>query len=782
MIERMPQIGVDTVRKEAWDKVTGAAKYNSDRLERDMLNARILTSPYAHALIKSIDTSRALKSDGVLAVITGDYFPVLTGSIIEDRPPIARNRVRYFGEPVALVVAHSEQEAMKATKLIEVDYEPLPVINSIGESISSQAPLIHENIGKYFCPDGTIQPKAGSNLLDHVRIRKGDMNRGWEESDIVIESKAFIPQSDHLAMETRNAVAEILPDGRVIISTSSQAPFAVKEEISKVFGIPEGNIIIKVPLVGGAFGGKASVDLEFLAYLASRAVGGRKVRIANSREEDISSSPSKISTESTIKIGATKDGIIKALEATYFVDCGAYAGTGPRMAKAMASDGTGPYNIENVHIDSYSVYTNHIYVTSYRGFGHTASTFAMERAVDKLASALNMDPLDIRMVNAISEGDTAGTQTKITLSNTGDLRACILKLKESINWDEGNRIVESDGKIRAKGVSCFWKTSNSPVNAATGVSLTLNSDGSINLNFGATEIGPGMKTTIAQILAEKMKMDINDIHVFMEVDTQLSPKHWKTVASMTTFMVGNAVIKAAEDLIRQLKSLASIILACTPNDLEVMGQRVYLKDDPDRGVEFKKLVQGYEYPGGSAIWGPIIGRGTYIMKRLVPLDLKTGRGKTGVSWTVGAQAVEIEYDPEKYTYRLLKAATAIDVGKVINPKTARGLIMGGMSMGLGLGTREEFLYSDDGIAQNTSLRTYKLIHFGENPEYIVNFIETPQIDGPFGARGLAEHGIIGIPGALANAISLAVGKEFDRIPISPELIWGTKTGGKYDTF
>ena len=342
--------------------------------------------------------------------------------------------------------------------------------------------------------------------------------------------------------------------------------------------------------------------------------------------------------------------------------------------------------------------------------------------------------------------------------------------------------MEADGKIRAKGVSCFWKTSNSPVNAASGVTLTLNSDGSINLNFGATEIGPGMKTTIAQILAEKMKMDIKDVHVFMEVDTQLSPKHWKTVASMTTFMVGNAVIKAAEDLIRQLKSLASIILACTPNDLEVMGQRVYLKDDPDRGVEFKKLVQGYEYPGGSAIWGPIIGRGTYIMKHLVPLNLKTGRGRTGVSWTVGAQAVEIEYDPKKYTYRLLKAATAIDAGKVINPKTARGLIMGGMSMGLGLGTREEFLYSDDGILQNTSLRTYKLLHFGENPEYIVDFIETPQIDGPFGARGLAEHGIIGIPGALANAISLAVGREFDRIPIFPELIWRVETGGKYDSF
>ena len=581
----MSQIGVDTVRKDAWDKVTGAAKYNSDRIEPDMLNARVLTSPYAHALIRSIDTSKALESDGVQAVITGEYLPVLTGSIIEDRPPIARDRVRYFGEPVAVVVAHSEQEAMRATKLIRVDYEPLPVVNSIKQSISSQAPLVHENLGKYFCPDTTVQPKTGSNLLDHVKIRKGDMNRGWEESDIVIESKAYLPQSDHMAMETRNSVAEILPDGSVVISTSTQAPFAVKEEISKVFGIPEGNIIAKVPLVGGAFGGKATVDLEFLAYMSSRAVGGKKVRIANSREDDMVSSPCKIGTESTVKIGATNDGIIKALEATYFVDCGAYADTGPRMAKAMASDGTGPYNIENVHIDSYSVYTNHPYVTSYRGFGHTAATFAMERAMDRLAEALNIDLLGVRAINAISEGDTSGTQAKITLSNTGNLGACIAKLKESMNWEEGNRVIEPNGLIRAKGIGCFWKTSNSPVNAASGVILTLNSDGSINLNFGAPEIGPGMKTTIAQILAEKMGMDINNIHVFMGVDTQLSPKHWKTVASMTTFMVGNAVMQAAEDLIRQLKSAAATTLLCTPNDLEVKGQRVYLKDDPEKGIE-----------------------------------------------------------------------------------------------------------------------------------------------------------------------------------------------------
>lgn len=779
-MEYISRIGVNTPRKEAWDKVTGVAKYNGDIETPNILHAKMLTSPHAHATIKSIDTSEASKATGVQAVITGEYYPVLSGSVIEDRPSIAKDKVRYFGEPVAVVVANSEEEAMKAVKLIKVVYEPLPVVNSVGDSIKPSATLIHENLGLYHCPVKDVYPQPNSNIADHVKIRKGNMSTGWEESDVIIESSFSLPQSDHVAMETRNAKAQILPDGNVIIYTSSQAPFSVKKRLSKLYNIPEGNIIVRVPLVGGAFGGKATVHLEFIAYIASKAVGGRMVTISNSREEDITTSPSKIGIEAKLKIGATKDGLIKALECTYHVDCGAYADTGPRMAKAIAIDCTGPYNIENVWCDAFTVYTNHTYVTSYRGFGHSEFTFCIERLLDKVAASIGIDPLELRIKNAIYPGNFSPTQDKITLSNTGSLEGCISKLKEVINWQEGTKIELDNGMIRAKGVSCFWKTSDSPTNASSGVIITLNTDGSVNLNFSAVEIGPGMKTTIAQIFAEKMKMDINKVYVFMNVDTQTSPKHWKTVASMTTFMVGNAVIDAAEDLMRQLRELGAIVLKCTPKDLEVENERVYLRDDPEIYVSFKDLVYGYEYPGGTSIGGQIIGRGSYIMKHLTKLDKETGKGKAGVSWTVGAQAVEIEYDPKKYTYRLLKAATVIDVGKVINPKTARGLIMGGMSMGLGLATREEFLYNDAGILENTSLRTYKPIHYGQNPKYIVEFIETPQIDAPFGARGMGEHGILGISAAFANAISLATQSNFDKLPISPELIWKTKTGGKYD--
>lgn len=780
-MDGLERIGISIPRKESWDKVTGAAKYNSDINTPNTLYAKILPSPYAHAIIKHIDISRASKASGVQAIITGDYLPVLSGPVIEDRPPIAKDKVRYYGEPVALVVANSEAEAMNAVKLIKVLYESLPIVNSIEDSIKLNATLIHENLGQYHCAVNDVYPKPNTNIASHEKIRKGNIAQGWQESDVIIESNFSLPKSDHLAMETRNAKAEILPNGNVIIHTSSQTPFSVKEQISKLYNIPEGNIIVRVPLVGGAFGGKATINLELLAYLASTAVGGRLVKIVNSREEDIVSSPSKIGVEAKLKIGATKDGLLKALECIYYVDCGAYTDSGPRMAKAIASDCTGPYNIENVWCDSISVYTNRVYVTAYRGFGHGAFTFCIERILDKLATSLGIDPLKLRMKNAIGPGNSSPTQAPITLSNTGNLTNCLQKLKEVINWQEDTRIESYNGMIRTKGISCFWKTSSSPTDATSGVILTMNADGSVNLNFGAVEIGPGMKTTISQILAEKLKMDINKIHVFMDVDTQISPKHWKTVASMTTLMVGNAVIKAADDLIRKLCSIGSILLKCTPDDLDVEDQKVYLKDDPNIYIEFKNIAIGYKYADGNSIGGQIIASGNYMMKRLTPLNKETGKGKPGISWTVGAQAVEIEYDPKMYTYRLLKAVTIIDVGKVINPKTAAGLIMGGMSMGLGLATREEFSYDDKGILENTSLRTYKLMRYGENPKYIVDFIETPQVDTPFGARGMAEHGILGIPAAVANAISLAAEAEFDKLPISPEEIWKTKSGGHYDT-
>jgi CO/xanthine dehydrogenase Mo-binding subunit len=242
------------------------------------------------------------------------------------------------------------------------------------------------------------------------------------------------------------------------------------------------------------------------------------------------------------------------------------------------------------------------------------------------------------------------------------------------------------------------------------------------------------------------------------------------------------VLRAAEDLMSQMKSLAAVVLKSPPEDLEVKEEKVYLKQDPQIFVSFKDLAYGYKYPNGLSVEGQILGRGSFIMSHITDMDDETGKGKPGPAWTVGAQGIEIEYDPINYTYRLLKAFTVLDAGRVVNPNTAKGLVMGGINMGIGLATREAFEYDGEGKLQNTSLRTYKPMRYGENPEYLVEFLETPQIDAPFGARGLAEHGIIAMPAAFANAMTLASGTDFDYLPITPESVWEAETGGKNDTF
>ncbi|MGI5971748.1 MAG: xanthine dehydrogenase family protein molybdopterin-binding subunit [Oscillospiraceae bacterium] len=771
-------VGVTVIRKEACEKVTGQAKYTDDFTSPGILSAKLVTSTCAHARIKSIDLSEALKLPGVKAILTGDSFPVLYGPVLEDRPPLARGVVRYYGEPVALVVADDEFTASRAVFLIKVEYEALPIIDSPAQAVRPGAYLLHENLESYKTVED-VYPRPGTNICDKKQIRKGDIEKGFSECFVIEEAHFTLPQSDHIAMETRAAQARINADGTVFIRCCSQTPHGVRKAVSKLFGIEEGKVIVETPLVGGGFGGKAPVQLELLAYMASKAVGGREVRIRNSREEDIVTSPCRMGLEADIKIGATAAGLIKSVKMSFLIDTGAYSDIGPRLAQAVIAGCTGPYNIENVWCDCLCVYTNHSFATSFRGFSHASFTFCIERMMQKLARRLGMDPAEFRRINSLMPDNRSPTDVKITESNFGSLPACIEKLKTLVNWSEGERLFVGENKIRSKGMACFWKTSNSPTDATSGAFISFNEDGSINLNIGCVEYGPSMKTTAAQILSEKMKMDINRIYVNMDVNTRYSPKHWKTVASMTTYMIGLSVLRAADDVKKQLKSLASQVLKVPPDSLEVEDEIVYLKSDPTVFLHFKDLVHGFKYENGNSVSSQILGRGGFVAWDLNVLDRETGKGKPGPYWTVGAQAVEVEYDTKEHSYRLIKAATVVDAGRVINPAMAEAVLKGGMCMGLGLGSREHFSYTS-GKLQNTSLRTYKVMHFGQTPQYLVGFVETPQIEAPYGARGIAEHGIIGMPAALANALSVAAQTELDELPVTPETIWRKKTGGYHD--
>lgn len=758
-------------RKEAWDKVTGKAQYTDDFPQTGILYGSLLTSTYAHAKIIRIDISKAVKMKGVKSILTGEQYTELFGPLLLDRPALARDVVRYAGEPVALVIAQNEYTAELAARLIEVEYEPLPVILTPSEALAEGAVLIHHKTNGYKRSMEDVYPIEGTNIASSYQIRKGNILEAFEECDIIIRQKFSLPPSDHIAMEVRAAQAEISPDGKVLITASSQAPYVVRKMISDMFLIPAGKIEVKTPFLGGGFGGKAPVFLEILAFIASKSVGGKPVRLTIPRELDMASAPCRLGLEADIKIGSHKDGIIKAAEMTYWLDCGAYTDISPYMAKAIAVDCTGPYHIENLLCNSLCVYTNHTYATSYRGFAHESFTFCVERVMDMIALKCGIDPLELRIKNAIGQGSSTPTQVPYTYSLVGDLKKCLKKIKTLSQWDNGKPVQIKENTFKAKGIACFWKTENPPTNAISGALITFNPDGSVNLNTGVVEMGSGGQTHLAQILAERLGIDPGQVHVVMSVDTRTAPEHWKTVASLTEYMAGHAVIRAADDLVSQLRVNGSKALGCPEEEIEITNGSVFSRKNPERFIAFKDIVQGYQSKEGESIGEPAIGRGAFMLKGLSLLDKETGKGKTGPSWTLGAQVVEVEADLKTYTYRIISASTVMDVGKVINPELMRSVIAGGMAMGISMSSRENFAYDNRGIPQFPNLRTYKLMHIGQEPDYRVDFVETPEEESPYSVRSYAEHGIIGIPAALGNALSSAFGTELSFLPLTPEGIW-----------
>ncbi len=782
-------LGVSVPRQDARDKTTGKTRFTDDFHTPGMLYAAVVNSRTAHGTIQQIDASRAETVPGVRGVFTGRDFPQRVGLYLGDKPALAVDRVRYFGEPVVVVVADDERAAQKAAASISITYDELPIIRSPREGMRPDAPVIHPDMHEYVHIPA-ILPEPGTNVAHHTKIRKGDAEAAFREADVVIQGSYGFPPRDHTAMEPRVAVAEIRADDTVVIRTSTQSPYGVRGIMSGVFGIPPGKLIVQVGEIGGGFGGKAGIQLEPLAYLLSRALGGRPVRVANSREQDMVGSPGGPGLEATVRLGARKDGTLLAAEVEFLFDSGGYADYAVNVSRAAGYASTGPYNIPNVKTDSYCVYTNHPFATAYRGFGHIEMSYAVERSMDILAEKLKMDPVALRRKNAIQPGDQTPSQDVLD-ANTGNLRECIDRAAKHIGWDAGsvdgdraggaadlNVTVVDEHRIRAKGFSCYWKAPAIPTFTDAGAIVTFNEDASVNVVSGAVEMGQGIHTGLAQIVAERLKMDPGLVHVVREVMTDRSTHDWTSAASRTLFMVGRAAIAAVDDAVRQIRQVASAPLRAPEEDLEVAGGRVFLRDDPDHGLPLSAVVLGYVYPDGNAIGGPVIGRGKYIARNLSHIDAETGKGRPGLEWTLGAMAVELELDRRDGSFRVLKGVCSMDVGRVINPDLARGQVVGAMAMGIGYTTREGFLFDSREHVVNGKLRDYKLLRFGEHPEYIVDFVETPQGDGPFGARGLGEQGIIGMPGALSSAFSRAVGYQVNRLPITPEYLWSTIQNGR----
>ncbi len=770
-------IGKSVKRSDGRSKVTGKLRFVNDREWRGMLHSALVRSPHAHAKIVAIDDQKALDLPGVVTVLKGEDLPFNLGLYLGDKPPLAREKVRHYGEPVAAVVAETKEKAEQAAAMIEVRYEQLEVINSPEEALKEDAPLLHKEMHTYRrIPP--ILPEHGTNVANRTKIRKGDVEKGFQDADESIEGEFSFAMGDHVAMEPRVSIGEIQPDGQVNLESSTQAPFVVRALMSAIFEIPAGKITVKAPPLGGGFGGKAGIQLEALAYLLSRAANGQPVKVVNSREEDLVSSPGRMGMEAKVKFGAKSDGTITAAELKYLFNSGAYADYAVNISRAAAISCTGPYNIPNVWCDSLCVYTNHPFATAFRGFGHIELAFAVERGMDLLADKLDMDPMDLRLKNAIKSGDTSPTQSLMD-ENTGDLKKCLHRVGELLNWDRGNYESAEEHKVRAKGLGCLWKAPAMPTNSDAGAVVTFNEDGSVNLHTGIIEIGQGTQTSLAQLVAERFKTSVDKVHVKTEIDTQTTPHDWATAASRSLFMAGNAALEAADDAISQLKRTAAIVLRCRPHELVVAGGEIYLPDEPELNIPVSEVALGYMYPNGHTIEGQVIGRGKYISRRLSHIDPETGEGEPALEWTLGAEGVEVEIDLEDYSYKVLRAASVMDVGKVIHPDLARGQVEGAMGIALSLTSREKFAVNQRGKVQNDDLRNFKVMRYGEHPELLVDFVETPQQDGPYNARGLGEQGVIGIPGAFANALSKALGVPVNALPLTPERLWYLKERGDH---
>lgn len=763
-------IGSSPQRMDAPAKTGGTIRFTDDRIRPGTLHAAVLYSPHAHARIVAIDCTAAAESPGVRGVFTGADWPgVLIGLYMGDKPPLARDKVRYYGEPVAVAVADDEATASAAIRLVNVDFHPLPALDSPRSALEPGAPILHPDLGSYQ-RISAILPEPGSNVANRTRIRKGDPDAAFAVAEVKAEGWFSFPPGDHVAMEPRVTVAEYGLDARLRVSSSTQSPFGVRTLLSRSLGLPERDIEVLAAPVGGGFGGKAGIQLEPLACLLAMRFPGRPVRLANTREADMLSSPGRPGLQSRVRLGSRADGTLLAADMELLFDSGAYADYAVNVSRAAGVACTGPYKIPNVKADTVCVYTNHPFATAYRGFGHIELSYATERAMDLLADKLGMDPVQLRLRNAIGPGDVTPTGALLD-SNTGNLPACIAKVKERLDWDSGQRTVMADGTVRAKGLSCFWKAPAIPTFTDAGAILQFSEDGSVGLATGVVEIGQGTFEGLRLMVAEALGMDPSKVRVVSEVDTDTSPHDWTTAASRSLFMAGRAALEAVADAVNQIKRTASAPLHCPEEDLAVYGGRVFIRDDPEQGLSLSQVVLGYVYPNGHAIGGPVIGRGRYIARQLSNMDPDTGEGRPGLEWTLGAEGVEVELDPRDGSLKVQRSACAMDVGNVIHPALARGQVVGAMGMGIGYATREAFIFDSREGVQNGSLRDYKVLRFGEDPQYFVDFVETPQGDGPYGARGLGEQGILGMPGAIAQAASLAAGVQLCELPLTPEYLW-----------
>lgn len=760
-------VGQDVPRVDGLEKVTGAAKYTADLKFPRLLHVAVVRSPHPHARVRDVRTDKAARLLGVRAVASGRDFPLHTGIYLKDQTVFATDRVRFVGDPVAAVAAETPEAAAEAALQVEVDYEPLPPIFDVEEGMAEGAPLVHPDLGRYEVVSW-IQPKAGTNVCNHLKIRKGDYEKALKGSWRVFENVFKVPQVQHVPLEPHVSVARVDLAGKVEVHTSAQSPFTVRHLLSVCFGLPHGDVRVHVPYVGGGFGGKAGINLEPIAVALAMRCRGRWVRLMVDRHEEFYATVVRQGLTATLVTGVDRSGKVQAQKMHYLWNCGAYGGYGVNIVRAAGYTCGGAYEFPNVWGDSIGVYTNRPVGSAYRGFGMQEIHWALEQQMDEVALELGMDPVEFRLLNCLGAGKATVTG-QVLDEQSGRVDLCIRKVAGEI----GLEAAREKRPYHGKGIACAVKAPAMPNDAASSVVLKFAEDATLEILISGIDYGQGLMTVAAQFAAEALDIPVETIRVKGCPDTDLSPYDWQTVASRQTWATGNAVLRAASEIRRKLTETSAEVLGVSAAELTLRSGHV-VHEATGRSIPLTRLVMGYQFPDGHAIGGPVVAASSYLPEGLLFLDPETSQSAKPVAkWTFGAQAVEISVDPETGQVTVEKVAACYDVGRVVNPGLIRGQTYGGIVQGIGTGTMEELVVdTKTGRALNASLMDYKIPSTEDVPAVMtVDFIETPQKDGPMGARGIGEHTMIPTPAAIANALYDACGIRIHELPITAEKVW-----------
>ena len=758
----MKSVGVSIDRVDGIKKVTGQAKYVDDMKMARMLYAQVKRSPYAHAKILSIDTSEAEKLPGVKSVITGEYYKKRGGLYLEDKNFLAVGTAKFRGEAVAAVAAETLEIAQQAVDLIKVEYEELPAVTNAIEGMKPDAPIIHPDLGSYKVAP-IFHPIAGTNISHHFKLRKGDVEKGFAESDYVTEHTYYVPHVQHVPIEPHVAVAQYEADGKLTVWASCQSPFAVRQALAASFDLPLNKVRVISPYVGGGFGAKAGTTLEGIVIPLSMLNCGRPVKLNYTREEEFEDSYVRQGVHIKIKTGVRKDGKILAEKVEYIWDAGAYTEYGVNIVKAAGLAALGPYDIPNAWADSYCVYTNHPVGGPYRGFGMCEIHFGLEQNLDVVAHEIGISEVEIRRINGLRAGGITGTGQVLEDSGYQD---CLETVIKEMDYDTPS-VSPSPTKVRAKGIAGGWKSPSMPTDVASAAIIRMNEDGTFFLMTSGQDIGQGSDTALTQIAAEVLSVDPSKITI-RTGDTDHTPYEWQTVASRTTYCAGNAVKLAAEDARDEILDLAQIKMGYGKRDLELRDGFVVHKMHPEIKVPISTFALGLTMPDASGIHGPLIGKGSFVVPNNMGFDHETGQGTKPVAfWTMGVNGAEVEIDTETGEIRVLKMVSCFDPGKVINPKLYDAQVEGAMVQALGTALFEE-LKIKDGKVLNKSFVDYKIPTADDMPEMVVKVAEHAEPTGPFGARGIGEPVMVPGAPAIANAIANALGVRFYRMPITAD--------------